>query len=195
VHVDPAELVQKGAGILRADMEVIKVYRATIATYREKLKRDEAPDLAGSPDSLANSLENGANKQRPFNMGVRKQMEAIVNFLKNGGELTGVEVKVGQKRIDYTARMRIDGRSQRVMIEYKHVTGNLSSGRRAELVTKLDAQLTGQIRGGHGAYTAHIISWPEFGSLDQRSQTAFRGVIEDAKELGRTMGINVIWNG
>ncbi|MGW4161406.1 HPC2 multi-domain protein [Streptomyces sp. NPDC004788] len=195
VHVDPNELVQKGAGILRADMEVIKAYRAAIATHRNKLKLDEAPDLEGNPDGLANQLENGANKQRPFNMGIRKQMEAIVNFLQKGGDLTGVEVKVGKKRIDYTARMTTDGRTQHVMIEYKHVTGKLSTERRAELVTKLTAQLTGQIEGGRGKYTTHIIDWPEFSGLDARSQAAFREVVEDAKEVGATLGIEVRWNG
>ncbi|MEV1063921.1 HPC2 multi-domain protein [Streptomyces sp. NPDC050263] len=195
VHVDPAELVRSGAGILRADMEVIKAYRAAIATHRDKLKHDEAPDLEGNPDGLANQLENGANKQRPFNMGIRKQMEAIVNFLHKGGDLTGVEVKVGKKRVDYTARMSIDGRAQHVMIEYKHVTGTLSTERRAELVTKLTAQLTGQIEGGRGKYTTHIIDWPEFSNLDTRSQAEFRDVIEDAKEVGATMGIDVRWSG
>lgn len=195
VHVDPTELVQKGAGILRADMEVIRVYRLEIATHRAKLNGDEAPDLEGSPDGLANQLEKGANKQRPFNMGIRKQMEAIVDLLRKGGDVTGVEVKVGKKRIDYTARMQIDGRSQHVMIEYKHVTGTLSSTRRAELVTKLDAQLAGQIRGGQGKYTAHIINWPEFGNLDSSSQAAFRRVINKAKKLGKTMGIDVVWDG
>ncbi|MGW1717619.1 phage tail protein [Streptomyces sp. NPDC002156] len=195
VHVDPHELVQKGAGILRADMEVIKAYRAAIAAHRDKLKLDEAPDLEGNPDGLASQLEKGANKQRPFNMGIRKQMEAIVNFLQKGGDLTGVEVKVGKKRVDYTARMSIDGRAQHVMIEYKHVTGKLSTARRDELVTKLAAQLTGQIEGGRGKYTTHIIDWPEFSSLDTRSQAEFRDVIEDAKEVGATMGIDVRWNG
>ncbi|MFF7655290.1 HPC2 multi-domain protein [Streptomyces sp. NPDC007983] len=195
VHVDPHELVQKGAGILRADMEVIKAYRAAIATHQDKLKLDEAPDLEGNPDGLANQLEKGANKQRPFNMGIRKQMEAIVNFLQKGGDLTGVEVKVGKKRVDYAARMSIDGRAQHVMIEYKHVTGKLSTERRAELVTKLTAQLTGQIEGGRGKYTTHIIDWPEFSGLDTRSQAAFREVIEDAREVGAKMGIDVRWNG
>ncbi|MFC8078012.1 hypothetical protein ACFUN8_21015 [Streptomyces sp. NPDC057307] len=195
VHVNLNELVQKGAGILRADMEVIKAYRAAIATHRNKLNLDEAPDLEGNPEGLANQLEKGANKKRPFNMGIRKQMEAIVNFLQKGEGLTGVEVKVGQKRIDYTARMRIDGQSQHVMIEYKHVTGKLSTERRAELTAKLAAQLTGQIEGGRGKYTTHIIDWPEFSGLDPRSQAAFREVIEDAREVGATMGIDVRWSG
>ena len=195
VHVDPQELVQKGAGILRADMEVIKAYRAAIATHQEKLKLDEAPDLDGNPDGLANQLEKGANKQRPFNMGIRKQMEAIVNFLQKGGDLTGIEVKVGKKRVDYTARMITDGQVQHVMIEYKHVTGKLSTERRAELETKLRAQLAGQIEGGRGKYIAHIIDWPEFGGLDRRSQAVFREVIEDAREMGAKMGVDVRWNG
>ncbi|WP_369185237.1 hypothetical protein [Streptomyces sp. Y1] len=195
VHVDQGELVQKGSGILRADMEVIKAYRAAIATHQNKLTLDEAPALEGGPDGLANQLENGANKKRPFNMGIRKQMEAIVNFLQKGGDLTGVEVKVGKKRIDYTARMRIDGRTQHVMIEYKHVTGKLSTERRAELVTKLTAQLTGQIEGGRGKYATHIIEWPEFGGLDPRSQAEFRAVIEDARATGVKMGIDVRWEG
>ncbi|WP_274031554.1 phage tail protein [Streptomyces sp. MMBL 11-1] len=194
-HVDPDENVQKGAGILRADMEVIKAYRAEIATHQDKLKHDGAPDLEGNPDGLANQLENGANKKRPFNMGIRKQMEAIVNFLRKGEDLTGIEVKVGQKRIDYTARMRIDDKARHVMIEYKHVTGKLSSERRAELTAKLAAQLTGQIEGGRGKYTTHIIEWPEFSGLDERSQAAFREVIEDAQSLGRRIGVDVRWSG
>ncbi|MFI6289570.1 hypothetical protein ACIBCM_33350 [Streptomyces sp. NPDC051018] len=158
VHVDRGELVLKGAGILRADMEVIDVYRATIADYRNKLKRDEAPDLAGTPDVPAKSLEKGANRQRPFNMGIRKQMESMVHFLKNNGELIGVEVKVEKKRIDYTARMSVDGRSQHFLVEYKHVTGNLSSDCRRDLVMKLNVQLTGQIEGGRGKYAGQTSS-------------------------------------
>ncbi|MFI1335110.1 hypothetical protein ACH4U7_34380 [Streptomyces sp. NPDC020845] len=195
VHVDQDALVQKGAGILRADMEVIEAYRAAIATHRDKLKLDEAPDLEGNPDGLANQLETGANKQRPFNMGIRKQMEAIVNFLQKGGDLTGVEVKVGKKRVDYTARMSIDGRTQNVMIEYKHVTGTLSNKRREELVAKLTTQLTGHIAGGHGKYTRYIIDWPEFSGLDTDSQEDFLEVIEDVKAEGATMGVDVIWKG
>ncbi|MFF2642148.1 hypothetical protein ACFVUB_20170, partial [Streptomyces niveus] len=195
VHVNPHELVQKGAGILRADMEVIKAYRAAIATHEANLKLDQAPDLEGNPDGLANQLEKGANKQRPFNMGIRKQMEAIVKFLQDGGDLTGIEVKVGQKRVDYTARIRSDDQSQHIMIEYKHVTGTLSNERRDVLVTKLAAQLTGQIEGGRGKYTTHIIDWPEFSGLDTRSQAEFRVVIEDVREAAATMGIDVKWEG
>ncbi|WP_258312033.1 hypothetical protein ACQ9ZG_17360 [Streptomyces araujoniae] len=198
VHVNTDENVQKGAGILRADMEVIKAYRAEIAAHQDKLKddeADEAPDLEGNPDGLANQLEKGANKKRPFNMGIRKQMEAIVDFLRKGELLTGVEVKVGKKRIDYTARMSINGKTQHVMIEYKHVTGTLSSERRSELIAKLTAQLTGQIEGGRRKYTSHIIEWPEFSGLDARSQTAFREVIEDAVKLGKGVGVDVRWNG
>ncbi|PPK63708.1 hypothetical protein V5P93_002203 [Actinokineospora auranticolor] len=194
VHVDSADLVQKGPGILRVEMEVIKVYRDTIAAYRDKLKRDEAPDLEGDdPDGLANSLASGANKFQPLNVGVRKQMEAIVNFLKNNGELTGIEVHVGKKRVDYTFRAHVEGRSRHVMVEYKHVTGKLSDDVRDKRVAGLREQLFGQIDGSQGKYVEHIIDWPEFDSLDPRSKAAFQEVIEDAIEHGGKKHITVIW--
>ena len=80
------------------------------------------------------------------------------------------------------------------MIEYKHMTGNLSAERRTELATKLAAQLTGQISGGAGKYDTHIIDWPEFHGLDGTSQQTFAEVIEDAVELGRQKGVEVKWS-
>src|SRR4029077_2709766 len=74
VHVDRAGLVQKGAGILRSDWEVIDLYRREIGRVEKKLKLDGAPELEGGPYGPANHLEKGANKDRGFNRGVRKQM-------------------------------------------------------------------------------------------------------------------------
>jgi hypothetical protein len=195
VHVDRGALVQRGSGVLRSDLEVIDTYRAEIAKLMRvrREKEDEAPDLEGSPDAPAAQLEAGGNKDRSFNRGVRKQMEAIVKAIRGGTEITGIEVKVGKKRVDYTARMKIDGREQHVMVEYKHWTGKLTPTRAQELSQKLDVQLRGQIDGGGARFPVLIVDWPAFGNLDSDSKQLFEDTIADIVEYGETKNVKVLF--
>ena len=191
VHVDEPGNVQKEPGLLRSDWPVIYVYETEIGRIKDKLKDDGAPQFRGSPDGPANQLRAGAKKERSFNRGVRKQMEAIVKAIREGAKITGVEVVVGERRVDYTVRKRVAGRMTEVMVEYKHWTGKLSPDRRAMLADKLQKQLEGQIVGGGSTYPILIVQWPAFGDLDSDSQQMFLGVIEDAKEFGLERGVTV----
>ena len=191
VHVDEDGLVQRGPGLLRSDWPVIDKYEATIRRVERKLKLDGAPELRGSPYGPSNQLKAGGKKDRSFNRGVRKQMEAIIKAIDDGTKITGVEVVVGERRIDYTARMRVDKRMANVLVEYKHWTGNLSAERRTELANKLSSQLKGQLEGAGAGYKLLIVDWPAFGELDADSQDRFREVVEDAADTGRELGIDV----
>ena len=195
VHVDAEALVQKGPGLLRSDWPVIEAYENEIAALENRLKDDEAPELAGGPYGPSEQLRAGARKRRAFTRGIRKQMEAIIKAIRAGEEITGIEVGVGKKRIDYTTRTKVDGNTVNNLVEYKHWTGKLSAARRAELSTKLQAQLEGQITGGAGRYSNLVVVWPAFGDLDSTSQTRFKEVIDDVTEFGSERGVTVIFNG
>jgi hypothetical protein len=191
VHVDEPGNVQRDPGLLRSDWPVIDEYEAEIGRVRDKLREDGAPEFRGSPDGPANQLRAGAKKDRSFNRGVRKQMETIVRAIRSGTKITGVEVVVGERRVDYTARKRVAGRLTEVMVEYKHWTGRLSPERREELRVKLRSQLIGHIEGGGSKYPVLIVQWPAFDRLDSNSQQAFNEVIDEVTEFGQGRGVSV----
>ncbi|MBT2245735.1 hypothetical protein JQK15_19660 [Sphingobium sp. BHU LFT2] len=200
VHVDQGGLVQEGADILRSDWEVIREYEQAIRPLKVKAGGsfqgvDGAPTIwtTSGADSLPNNLKNSQNKKRQFNRGVRKQMEAIIQAIHTGTDIRGIEVTIPQSRIDYVARLKIDGKTQDVMVEYKHWTGNLPEGRALLLAEKLEDQLARHISGGAGRFKVLIIRWPAFNHLDAASQADFKGVIEDAREMGRRFDIKVIF--
>jgi hypothetical protein len=189
VHVTRAGNVAVGAGIYRSDMVVIDAYRAAIAPLRPGWKkRDGAPKPTDSPDALPNSLENGANKERQWNIGVRKQMEAIIKAIRDGVKVTGVEVGLVDSRVDYTAIMN----GEKVMVEYKHWTGRLEPGVALQRALKLESQLTRHIEGGakHG-FKVLYIDWPAFDQLDADSQAVFEGVILDVIAFGERKDVTV----
>jgi hypothetical protein len=193
VHVDEDALVQEGPGLLRSDWPVIYAYEAEIAGVEKRLADDGAPTLQGGPLGPSSQLRAGARKKRSFTRGIRKQMEAIVKAIRAGEDITGIEVVVGKRRIDYTTRTKVADKTVNNLVEYKHWTGKLSPARRAELSTKLQAQLEGQITGGKGRYSVLMIVWPAFGELDAASQERFNEVIVDVTEFGSERGINVIF--
>lgn len=193
VHVDEAALVQEGPGLLQSDWPVIHDYEAEIAGVQKRLADDEAPQLKGGPLGPSSQLRSGGRKKRSFTRGIRKQMEAIVKAIRAGEDITGIEVVVGKRRIDYTTRIKIGTKSANVLVEYKHWTGKLTPARRTELSNKLQAQLEGQISGGKGQYSILMVVWPAFGDLDATSQERFREVIADVTEFGTERGIKVIF--
>lgn len=192
VHVDRGGLIKEGAGLYRADYKVIDLYERKVKPLLAKTDADGTPLLKGGPSGPPNSLKAGANRDRYFNMGIRKQMEAIIDAINRGLNLTGIEVKVGTRRIDYTLRKRIDGRMQNVLVEYKHWTGTLEPARAIELSNKLEAQLTGQILGGKGKYTVLIVEWPAFGKLDSDSRSMMNDAISRAADVGEEHGVTVM---
>lgn len=191
VHVDRGGIIRAGAGVYRADLEVIDVYEREVRPLLSKTDADGTPLLKGGPTGPPNSLKAGANRDQSFNRGIRKQMEAIVAAIRRGDNVTGIEVAVGKRRIDYTIRKRVDRKMQNVLVEYKHWTGRLDAERAAELSDKLAAQLRGQILGGKGQYTALIVEWPAFSKLDSASQEMLREAIIDARDFGEEHGIVV----
>ncbi|MFN7398280.1 MAG: hypothetical protein ACK5SX_04255 [Sandaracinobacter sp.] len=190
VHVDRDGTIVKDAGISPADWDIIDAYRAAIAPYKDKLDDDGAPVFKGGPDGPPNSLEAGANRDLSFNRGIRKQMEAIVDAINKGRDITGVEVKVGDRRIDYTMMIKQRGRDVEAMVEYKHWTGKLSTTRAIELAGKLRAQLRGQISGGAGDYKVLYVEWPEFDKIEPKSH--FVAALVAATEFGASKGVKVI---
>lgn len=194
VHVDDGGLIQKNANILRSDREVIRAYLSEIAAVEAKLEDDEAPKLEGGPKGPANMLDKGANRDRSFNRGIRKQMEAIVKAIRDKVEITGVEVKVGQKRIDYTARILVGDKKVHALVEYKHWTGKLSAKRRVELRDKLKIQLEGQIYGGKGRFAALRLDWPSFHTLDDDSIAVFETAFGEIADTAQKNGMQFIRN-
>jgi hypothetical protein len=195
VHVDKGGLVQKPAGILRSDWEVIDAYRIEMAAVVAKLDDDGAPIFKGGAwTGPANSLEAGEKRDRSFNRGIRKQMESIIHAIRTGTPITGVEVVVGQKRVDYTALLKISGKVQETMIEYKHWTGRMAPVRAAQLGVKLEAQLRGQIIGGGGKFAVLKVEWPAFHTLDEDSQELFHEAIDSVIDFGAERGVKVIFS-
>lgn len=191
VHVKD-DLVGRGAGLLPSDWPVIEAYRSAINSIRPTLEADEAPRFKQSPDAPANQLEEGKNKLRHFNWGVRKQMEAIVKAIRDGDDVTGVEVVVGRRRVDYLVRRQIGDRSVTAMVEYKHWAGKMTPDRRVELADKLDAQLTGQIIGGGARFPMLIVQWPAFNTLDDDAKAAFFEVLNRVQAVGEERGVTVM---
>ena len=180
VHVDEVGIVKSGAGILRYDYDLVKRYNAALT--RAKLDGDEAP---GNPEMPVNMLVSGANKPPHFNEGIRAQMEQLIREVDGGQNVTGVEVMLGRKRIDYTITVDRGEGVENALVEYKHWTGNLKDERRAELAAKLLTQLTAYVdhaRTGGNDYRRLIIAWPAFSRLDATSQAAFNNVFEAVKK-------------
>ena len=157
--------------------------------------RDESPDFKGNVFGISNSLANGANRDRSFNRGIRKQMEAIILAVQNKENITGVELGLGASRVDYTTREKRGNTDIEVMVEYKHWTGHLTSKRGLELALKLESQLTRHIAGGAGRFSVLRVAWPAFGELDGASQAIFREVISDIIAFGERHKVEVEFNG
>ncbi len=174
VHVDQPGTVQSGTGLLRFDYKLKDDYGEAIA--QAQLDADEAP---GNAQGLANQIVPG--KPPEFLEGIRAQMLQIISDIKGGQDVTGVEVKIGRKRIDYTLEVQTATGIENVLVEYKHWTGKISKTRRPELVAKLTAQLTGFVdsaRSQGNDYRRLIIKWPAWSTLDPVSKGQFTLVFQ-----------------
>jgi uncharacterized lipoprotein YmbA len=184
VHVDQPGTVQPGLGRRRSDNSLITAYLAAIAAA-PKNNGDEQPNVLGSPNSLISDLDQRIQARRhPMADGIRAQMKRIIEVVKGGQVLTGVEVQIGGGRsVDYTT---VES-GKTVLVEYKHWTGKLSPKRRNQLTTRLRTQLSAYItKGQNKGYDMVVVEFKSFGSLDAASQTAFRGVFTQMKALARS---------
>ena len=174
VHVDVDGNIQPNTNALyRSDYSLIEQYQEAVASI--DMEGDELPEiLAGSPDSLVRALKS---KNKPeYAHGIRKQMQHLVQVIKSGASITGIEVPIGERRVDYTLLEN----GEEVMVEYKHWTGNVKAPRRRKLTTRLADQLNAYVRlGPERGYRKLRVVFSGFYALDEDSQNDFNDVLED----------------
>jgi hypothetical protein len=189
IHADAADILQPGWGVRRGDYALIKRYRDALKTITQN-GGDEQPDkLLGNPESLVSDLhqrmESGSESLFRAAVGIRSQMERIMDAIKAGEVLTGVEVQFGPRPIDLT----VIRSGENVAIEYKHWTGKLSQKTRRRRRRQLEEQLTEQLENAvkQNMWDKLIVEFKNFGSLDPTTQSAFREVFRTVKTRERNI--------
>jgi hypothetical protein len=191
VFVNEDAVIKEGEGLLQSDHQLIRDYEAAVDDIDTDL--DEAPSDA---KSLVKSLKS---KKGQYATGVRRQMEAIVDVIRNkeSKTVTGIEVAFEgfkRHRVDFVVNERVGRGSRDVLVEYKHWTGKLTAKRRTEMAARLDRQLRAHIgiavsQAEAGKRYVVRVEWPEFSTLDDESASLFYGVMLDVDEEAQEHGV------
>lgn len=190
-HVTADGLIGVGKKPTRYDLLLIQRFLLAVEQVSYRLDRDRAPTFGGSPQHLVSRLEaaTAANLE-----GNRSQMERFIEVVEKGESVTGAEVDIGARRsVDHTLMVTQGESWVDVAVEYKHWTGTLDGYRRTKLATRLQIQLVSQVvlLAHGGKYKELRIEWPEFFSLDNRSQGRFLAIMYSVQARGRELGVKV----
>ncbi len=192
VHVEESRSIEAGKGPMQGDWALIEEFLKQVKTLSSsQINGDEAPEILSNAAAFGASLINRTKSRPEFASGVRSQITRMIEVIRAGGNVTGIEVPIGRCRhIDYTIQENVSNNILNIGIEYKHWTGNLSESRRRGLTNRLSNQLTAYINGAQGANLQKLIlEWRGWNGLDSVSKGRFSRVINVAIQLAASKGI------